>query len=191
MAGVDVSCDFVSVAKRIADQNGIGFLPAVGDLERLPYKDNSFDICFCGWVLHHFPDINPVVKELHRVLKPGGKIAFVEPNESNLAMRLSRFVEDSLSKRVLKAGLDTPNRTKHSYRDYCKSLAQYQFISVKVGFCYPVIFPPSAFSTQKGGSKFLKIICYLRGILFSIARKVLPQPLNGADLLITGIKREE
>ena len=186
VVGVDISSGFVSIAREIADQKEIGFSPVVGDLESLPYKDSTFDICFCGWALHHFPNLHPVIKELARVLKPGGTMALVEPNESNLAMRFSRFVEDLLSRWVLKAGLDTPNRTKHSHRDYSEALTQCQFADVRVGSCYVGAPPPLAFATHNGGSKVMRTLVRLRGALFSIAGKLLPRPLNGADLLITG-----
>lgn len=40
----------------------------------LPFNDNSFDIVFSHGVLHHIPEIRQAQKELHRVLKPNGKL---------------------------------------------------------------------------------------------------------------------
>ena len=47
---------------------------AVADLTRLPYADNTFDAVVCGWVLEHLPDPIPGLKELARVMAPGGKL---------------------------------------------------------------------------------------------------------------------
>ena len=44
------------------------------DLTRLPYADRSFDAIICGWVLEHLPDPAPGLRELARVLQPGGKL---------------------------------------------------------------------------------------------------------------------
>jgi ubiquinone/menaquinone biosynthesis C-methylase UbiE len=51
-----------------------GFAPEVeqGDAERLPFSDASFDIVYSWGVLHHSPDTPRAVREVARVLRPGG-----------------------------------------------------------------------------------------------------------------------
>src|SRR5437588_1749895 len=44
------------------------------DLTRLPYPDRAFDAVVCGWVLEHLPDPRPGLRELARVMRPGGKL---------------------------------------------------------------------------------------------------------------------
>ena len=44
----------------------------VADSAELPFADNTFDVCTCHAVLHHLHDISPTIKEIYRVLKPGG-----------------------------------------------------------------------------------------------------------------------
>ena len=195
--GLEISPQATQVARQRASEKKVNFLPMVGDLERLPFKDNSFDICFCGWVLHHFPDTGTAAAELNRVLKSGGKIALAEPNESNLAMRLSRFVEDLplLRRWVLSAGWDTPNRTVHKHKYYIEALERQGFTDIKFTSCFPGGLPPLPVKSQRRGLSSLgllliQILFRLRHLLFIIAVKVLPRPLNGADLLVTGAKRE-
>jgi len=193
--GIEISRKAAVTAKERAKKKKVSFSSVVGDLERLPFKDNSFDICFCGWVLHHFPDTGIAVAGLTRVVKPRGMIALAEPNESNLAVRFGRFIEDLLLVRgwVLSAGWDTPNRTIHRHEHYVRALERQGFTDIKVNSCFPGGLPPLPARPQKGGLSFLgflliHILVRLRCCLFVIAAKVLPRPLNGADLLITASK---
>ena len=195
--GIEISPEATRVASERANEKKVNFLPVVGDLERLPYKDNSFDTCFCGWVLHHFPDTGTAVAELSRVLKPGGKIALAEPNESNVAMRFSRFVEDLplLRRWTLSAGWDTPNRTIYRHKHYIQTLERQGFIDIKFTSCFPGGLPPLPIKSERRslnsvGLLLIHILFRLRHLLFIIAVKMLPRPLNGADLLVVGAKRE-
>jgi SAM-dependent methyltransferase len=45
-----------------------------GSALSIPWPDNTFDIVFSHGVLHHIPDIHQAQREIHRVLKPGGKL---------------------------------------------------------------------------------------------------------------------
>jgi ubiquinone/menaquinone biosynthesis C-methylase UbiE len=194
--GIDISAQAVRVAQEKATRKGVRFSPLLGDLEALPFKDGDFDLCFCGWALHHFPDINAAIAGFRRVLKPGGKITMVEPNESNLLMRLSRFIEDLplIQKWVLKAGWDTPNRTVHRHEYYIKALERQGFTNIKLSSCYPGALPPLPITSKKTSlhplsRRIIQLFFRLRVLLFSIAVRILPRPLNGADLLITGTKK--
>jgi SAM-dependent methyltransferase len=44
----------------------------LGDVQRLPFKDNTFDVVMAHHILHHVPDVEVAVIEMKRVLKPSG-----------------------------------------------------------------------------------------------------------------------
>ena len=51
------------------------------DILNLPFKDEEFDLVFCNHVLEHIEDDNKAMKELYRVMKPGGMGIFQVPQE--------------------------------------------------------------------------------------------------------------
>jgi demethylmenaquinone methyltransferase/2-methoxy-6-polyprenyl-1,4-benzoquinol methylase len=49
-----------------------------GNAMSLPYDDNSFDYATIGFALRNVPDLEQVIREMRRVVKPGGKIVSLE-----------------------------------------------------------------------------------------------------------------
>ncbi|MEP6755635.1 MAG: methyltransferase domain-containing protein [Chthonomonadales bacterium] len=53
-----------------------------GDAHYLPFDDNFFDVVYCRYVLEHLADPTSALKEMYRVLKPGGRVAVQENDMS-------------------------------------------------------------------------------------------------------------
>jgi len=58
------------------------------DLHHIPLEDNRFDVVFCNHVLEHVDDALACMKELHRVLKPGGWGIMQVPQDHNRELTL-------------------------------------------------------------------------------------------------------
>ena len=84
--GIDISKESILFAKSIS--KNIDFV--VGDIEKIGFKDNSFDIVVFSGVLHHFSDFSKAIKEGYRVLKPNGRMFAYDPNKLNPIMWLYR-----------------------------------------------------------------------------------------------------
>lgn len=193
VVGIDISVKAAETARDRANKSAEGFLPMVGDLEKLPFKDNSFGICFCGFTLHHFPDISSIVAEFARVTKPDGKVTLLEPNGSNPAVRLSNIIENLWRGWLSKLGIDSANEVIHKHSVYTKALQQQGFVNIKVDSCYTGGLPPLPIKSQKGGLSFfnfllIHILARLRHLFYIVMVKALPRPLNGIDLAITAQK---
>ena len=51
-----------------------------GDATALSFEDNTFDAIICSEVLEHLPDYHAALAEMHRVLKPGGRLCVSVPH---------------------------------------------------------------------------------------------------------------
>lgn len=61
--------------------------------EKLPFADNSFDFIVFAEVVEHLMNPYDVIKELNRILKPGGKLVLSTPNILNLKSRVRFLME--------------------------------------------------------------------------------------------------
>lgn len=76
VVGIDFSLSALRLAKFYLDEEKLeNYLLVCGDITKMPFKDNVFDVLYGGGVIEHFKDTGGVVKENHRVLKKGG-VAF-------------------------------------------------------------------------------------------------------------------
>lgn len=81
IVGVDLSNDQLAAAR--ANHAELPVLRA--NATRLPFPDASFQRVHCSWLLEHVPDPAPVLREVVRVLAPGGFCQFVEVDNATLA----------------------------------------------------------------------------------------------------------
>jgi SAM-dependent methyltransferase len=55
-----------------------GVVPVQGDSERLPFANDTFDVVTCANSFHHYPHQECAIAEMHRVLRPGGRLMVVD-----------------------------------------------------------------------------------------------------------------
>jgi SAM-dependent methyltransferase len=93
-------------AEKIGEAQRLGGLPegrvAVGDIEAIEFADEHFDIALVNEVLEHVPRDDRGIREVHRILKPGGVAVIFSPN------RLYPFETHGVS---LRSGAKVPHYT--------------------------------------------------------------------------------
>jgi ubiquinone/menaquinone biosynthesis C-methylase UbiE len=65
-------------------EKGDGPLFLCGDSEHLPLADGTFDLVTCSNSFHHYPHQQAVVKEMRRVLRPGGRLILIDGFRDNI-----------------------------------------------------------------------------------------------------------
>jgi len=75
VVGVDLNAGIIEEAKRHPPTSGAGLELIQGDVTALDYPDASFDVAFCQQGLQFFPNKLAALKEIRRVLTPGGTVA--------------------------------------------------------------------------------------------------------------------
>jgi ubiquinone/menaquinone biosynthesis C-methylase UbiE len=86
VTGCDFSFSALCVARRkIAEASSDSPVALVhGDVQQLPFADDSFDVIVSCETIEHVPDVRMAILEMHRVTRPGGKLFLTTPNYLNL-----------------------------------------------------------------------------------------------------------
>ena len=89
--GVDLTQAAVDLAKRRFELFQLPGTFRVADAEHLDFPDNSFDVVYSHGVLHHTPDTAGAIREIHRVLRPGGRavVMLYHRNSYNYRVNIS------------------------------------------------------------------------------------------------------
>jgi SAM-dependent methyltransferase len=81
VTGIDHSPDMLALARATTENADLRVPPRleVGDITKLDFADETFDLITCQGVLHHLAAIEPTMAEMRRLLRPGGYFYVSEP----------------------------------------------------------------------------------------------------------------
>lgn len=77
VTGIDVNPDMLAVARRVSATSRPAIDWREGDAAALPFDDASFDVVFSQYAMQFFPDLHAALREMRRVLAPGGRVALM------------------------------------------------------------------------------------------------------------------
>jgi ubiquinone/menaquinone biosynthesis C-methylase UbiE len=81
IVGIDSSAKAIAAASKTYNEDNINFIAM--DAGRMEFPDRYFDTVCLSNTLHHLPDINAVLSEMKRVLKPEGTFVIMEMYQDN------------------------------------------------------------------------------------------------------------
>ena len=126
--GVDLTKASVELARKKFELSGLQGEFRVADAEKLDFADDSFDLVYSHGVLHHTPDTGQSVREIHRVLKPGGRAIVMLYHRGSYNYRIGIRVLRRAGANLLKSesGIKIVNRLTgepiESLRDHARLL---------------------------------------------------------------------
>ena len=72
-----------------------------GDIKKLPFKDGTFNVITANMVFEHLKEPKAQLREICRVLKPGGQLIFHTPNAGGYATLLARLTPEFFKKKLI------------------------------------------------------------------------------------------
>jgi len=91
VTAVDLSGEMLEVVKRLAAHHKVSVTTHKSPADNISIPDNTFDVVYAGNLLHHV-DIATTLKEVHRILKPGGMAVFTDPLVHNPLINVYRRI---------------------------------------------------------------------------------------------------
>ena len=124
LQATDYNRDYARIASLRARRYGLELHITVAAGEQLPYSDRAFDMVVCLDVLEHVQDVDTVLREIYRVLKPGGIVLTTVPNrrafrDPHYHLPLINWLPESLAERIIeragrsKSGGPLQDRQEH------------------------------------------------------------------------------
>jgi ubiquinone/menaquinone biosynthesis C-methylase UbiE len=131
---IDISNDLLEQAKSAVPNDNVEFM--IQNAYQTTFQDDEFDYVVGSSVLHHL-DVEAALLEFHRILKPGGKIMFTEPNMMNPQIAIQKNIP------YLKKKLgDSPDETAFFRWSLKKKMKKVGFGSIRItpfDFLHPFI----------------------------------------------------
>jgi len=124
VTGVDLSSSAIALARQNFAQHGLEADLREADGEQLPFANDSFDLVYAHGVVQYTPDDRALVRECHRVLKPGGQAVFQVYNRISWLNALSKLMKVPLEHE------DAPVLGRYSAAEFRTLLTEFKDVRV-------------------------------------------------------------
>lgn len=159
--GLDSDDEYLDVARNLLKREGVRL--EKGDITKLTFDDSFFDVVIASEVLEHVDNDSRGIEQIHRTLKPGGRLIVTVPNKNYpfLWDPLNWLLEKSIGKHVPSniwwlAGLWADHERLYSGDEIKEKLTKAGFIVQQIWFTTHYCFPFSHFLLYGIGKNILE-----------------------------------
>ena len=125
VTGVDLAQTAIDLARKNFELNGVAAEELrVANGEALPYPDSAFDVVYGHGVIQYTSDAPQLIREMHRVLKPGGTGIFMVYNRVSWLNAMSKLMKVALEHE------DAPVLKKYSIAEFKELLKPFASVEI-------------------------------------------------------------
>lgn len=138
--GVDLTATAIQLCRQRFEYMGLSGTFIEANAEALPFEDNSFDCVSSMGVLHHTPNTARAVKEVWRVLKPGGRLILMFYHRNSSYYRVALPIRALLRGKSIATlvneydGSENPKGDVYSRREMAVLLQDFKDLDMFVGY---------------------------------------------------------
>jgi len=93
ITGLDISKTFVEIAHRNAQAEGVQVDFQQGNASRMPFAEKTFDLIVCRAAFKNFTEPVEALREMRRVLKPGGKAVIIDLGKDTPQAAINSYID--------------------------------------------------------------------------------------------------
>jgi ubiquinone/menaquinone biosynthesis C-methylase UbiE len=93
VTGLDISKTFVQIAEKNAAEENVHVEFRHGNASEMPFADSSFDLLVCRAAFKNFSEPKNALREMHRVLRPGGRGLIIDLRRDVPMTEIKRYVD--------------------------------------------------------------------------------------------------
>ena len=154
LIGADVSSPAMKIAKKRTELHGLNveFIKINENSNQIPQESESIDLVHSSGVLHHAKDIDLALKEIYRILKPGGSFQVMVYNHSSIWLHLyTAYINQIENKKYAKLPLEDAFRklTDGSFVPISKCYRPEEFESLVKSYGFKGAFKGASISTTE------------------------------------------
>ena len=124
VVGIDLAETSIDLARRNFRQRGLAGDFQVMNGEQMDLPDDAFDLVYCHTVLHFTPRPSRMVREIHRVLRPGGQAILMTVNRRSWLNLLHKIMKVEIDH------LDAPTFHQFSAGEFRELLSPFESIDI-------------------------------------------------------------